>query len=217
MTDQCSNVYTPALGRSVMLRDVGSDHQVWADTFTGLYHVNEQIGTPKTVLDLGANIGLTAAHYKTLWPDALVVAVEMDNDNAALAEINAPDVEVRHYAVSSAAGWGSYNPMQLPEAFAFTRDDKGGRAVIAHTLRAIITGEFGGHVDFVKMDVEGEEWALFASPDWVPMVDVLLVELHRGDVSSEEMVKLACGQLVEAGFRSAYWTGHHPQAVIAFR
>lgn len=79
------SVWTPQVGRYVALRETGSDRTVWADTFSGLYHVPPVPIWPETVLDLGANIGLTTAHYRTLWPDAQIVAVEMDAACCAIA------------------------------------------------------------------------------------------------------------------------------------
>lgn len=214
-----TSVFTPALGRNVQLRKKGSDRQVWADTFTGLYHVPpESMPAPQTVLDLGANIGLTAAHYRALWPDAEVVAVEMDEESAELARLNAPGAKVRVEAVAGRGGWGSYNPDLRSEAFSFVPWEDVGRRVQARQLRKIILRAFGARViDFVKMDVEGAEWGILHERSWVGLVRYLLIELHPDDDhpdDSDQLVDLAVAELEACGMSARRHTTH-PRAVWA--
>ncbi len=211
--------FTPALGRAVELREGTSDRQVWADTFTGLYHLPLYEIAPATVLDLGANIGLTAAHYAALWPDARIVAVEMDAESAELARVNAPTVTVLAHAVSATGGEGSYDPALRAEAFQFSPGSTG-TSVWSRTLEQIISDSFAsGCVDFCKMDVEGEEWAIFAHPAWSELVCSLLVELHpaagRPD-DSEALVTEALETLTGLGFNAVRYD-RHPRAVWATR
>lgn len=230
--------YTRDLHREVYLRPGTSDRQVWADTFTGLYHVPPlDLGGrdfyPATVLDLGANIGLTSAHYQALWPEADIVAVEMDEESAKLIERNAPGVRVKQYAVSGEGGWGTYNPGARAEAYAFERrvgedpENATGQYVMSHTLRQVILRSFvhDGQaedyrpVEFVKMDIEGEEWAIFEHGDWAPLVAHLLVELHpaggRPD-DSDALVFEAIDRLAALGY-CAERHQPHPRAVFACR
>lgn len=212
--------WTPALGRRVALRPDTSDRQVWADTFTGLYHLPpDEMPAPRTVLDLGANIGLTAAHYQTLWPEATIMAVEMDADCCELIRMNAPGVGLGEYAVSAEGGIGVYNPNLRAESYAFESRDAetllDNRAVMSHTLRQIVLRAFGdGGVDFVKMDVEGEEWAIFEYGDWAPLVRHLVAELHGG--TSEALIARALLALERLGFQARQHPPH-PQAVYAWR
>lgn len=215
------HVYTPHIGRDVLLRVEGSDRQVWADTFSGLYHVPPVMPVPRIVLDIGANIGLTAAHYKTLWPEARIVAIEMDAKSAKLAQRNAPGVEVHTHAVTGPGGWGSYNPGGRAEAYAFTHSDATGVLVESLTMRQTLLRRCGRHgADFVKMDIEGAEWAIFNRPDWAHLAGHLLAEVHAPGfnpaMTSAEMVELACTQLRNIGFKHAEPHPPHPQAVFAW-
>lgn len=212
--------FTGPLGRAVYLRPGTSDRQVWADTFTGLYHVPPPPGpgrpAPTTVLDLGANIGLTAAHYARMWPSAQIVAVEMDDECCDMIDMNAPSVDLKMYAVSAHGGVGSYDPNGRAEAFAFSTDPALGKLAPSYTLRQIIFRCFeGGHVDFVKMDIEGEEWAIFQTGGWPELVGSLLVELH-GEGGSEHLVRVAIEELTSHGFEARHHPPH-PQAVYARR
>lgn len=201
--------WTPALGRAVLLREGNSDQEVWDATFVHQYHVPPVDIHPKTVLDLGANIGLTAAHYAVLWPDAKIVAVEMDCECAELARLNALTCEVLQYAVSDKDGVGYYDSSVWSSNFAL---GSGGTPVWKRRLAGILDGK---PVDFVKMDVEGAEWDIFRSDDWAPLVNSLLVELH-GAASNEILVEDAIEGLAAMGYTA---TRHplHPRAVWATR
>lgn len=215
--DQLEPQFTGALDRDVLLRPDAADRQVWADTFTGLYHVPpDDMPAPRTVLDVGANIGLTAAHYQRLWPHARIVAVEMNATSAALAERNAPSVHVRQHAVTGTGGHGSYDPFADSDAHTFLPGGRAGVPVQALTLRQTILRSFAeGSADFVKLDVEGSEWGILGHIEWAPNVGHLLVELH-GDGGPDELVARAIALLERAGFHARRHE-RHPQAVYAER
>ncbi len=231
---------TADLGRPVLLRRDTSDRQVWADTFTGRYHLPpDDMPAPSTVLDVGANIGLTAAHYRALWPTAQIVAVEMDADCADLARQNAPGVDIQCHAVSALGGWGWFNTTARAEAYTFVRGGAGriepqgilgpqhgmaaeGRKLVdSFTLRQTIRRSFmvpdNGPLDFLKLDVEGEEWALFAAPSWADLVRHMVVELHALDAATTaELVISAIDRLTAIGFEARHHPPH-PQSVYAWR
>lgn len=205
-----------------MLRLDGSDRQVWADTFTGLYHLPPpEMAVPSTVLDLGANIGLTAAHYRALWPDAQIVAVEMDEENAAIARLNFPGSVLR-YAVGGHSGWRVYSNAPRAEAYAvgeplptYVYLTEGESRVMGSRLYDLLAVFDDRQCDFVKMDVEGAEWEVFGDDQWVPFVRHLLVELH-GDGDSVALVERAVSALRHLGFEARHHPPH-PQAVYAWR
>lgn len=208
-----SKIYTPHIERDVWVREGTSDRQVWADVFTGRYHLPpDTMPAPGTVLDLGANIGLTAAHYRYLWREAKIVAVEMDAGNAELARRNAPGVVVRHAAVSPEPGQGWYDANAEAFAYQLVPESYPDRRLPVEcvTLRGLIEQEFAGPVDFVKMDVEGAEWEILAAPDWAPLVRDLVVELH-----GEPPMAWAFELLKQAGF-SARSLPPHPAAIHAW-
>ena len=69
----------PLQNAAISLRAGTSDAVVYYETFLGLYHIPPRLpATVETLLDLGANIGLTAAHYCVLFPTCRILAVEPD-------------------------------------------------------------------------------------------------------------------------------------------
>jgi FkbM family methyltransferase len=188
--DVCARLRLRALGGSeVLIRPATSDlGTVWG-TFARRYHLPpSELGVPDTIWDLGANIGLTMAHFACLFPHARVLGVELDADNVDLARRNVAPwgdrCQVIHAAVWASEGevryhgWGGTSNYQVTGA-------EGGTAVRAVSL-AELAREHGGPVDYVKVDVEGAERELLRDgTGWAEAVRCLKVELH-GDYGVQE-------------------------------
>lgn len=167
-------------------------------TFEYGYSDPPNIPPPATVLDLGANIGLTAALYQHLWPEAKILAVEMDVDNACMARMNGANVLCAAVSAGSAP-LRRYRKDVLPASYEL---DPGGEGVVAMVTILDLVAHMGGRVDFVKMDIEGAEWdVLSTARDWGPYVSALLIERHVG------AYEVARAMLESAGYEVA----HHPR------
>jgi FkbM family methyltransferase len=206
--------YVEEIGRAVFLRpERATDELVYESTFVNRYHVPPADITPRRVLDLGANIGFTLVHYRALWPDAKIIGVEMALDHVAMSHLNS-DVPVLPVAVGvenrvgrfeHTGTWGTTHHLS----------ESGNMECDIWTIRKIVQVCFDGQqIDFVKMDVEGTEWELFARPEWILYVRSLLVELHDGEPD----------ELKERGLRALNALGYdvtvhetHPHAIWATR
>ncbi|MFL5912353.1 MAG: hypothetical protein ACJ768_17495 [Gaiellaceae bacterium] len=105
----------------------------------------------RVIWDLGASIGLTAAHFAARFRDARVLALEADPEAAELCRANL-------------APWGER--CEVVEA-AITPDTLLPLAGAATT------------VDYVRLRVEGTERELLRdAPDWTANVRALKVEVH---------------------------------------
>lgn len=193
-----------ALGnREAFIRPLTSDAAALRDTFAGLYHLPPSSLPPNaTILDLGANIGLTAVHYAVLAPTAHIVAVEMDPDNAALARRNVEPWRDRIEIVTAAVWWESGTIVySAPPGLEFGFHIATSADEHTRTGRAITVGELVetyGRIDFLKMDIEGaEREVLVRAADWAGDVDTIKVETH-GDYTADR-----CARDLEAlGFRT---------------
>jgi FkbM family methyltransferase len=156
----------------------------------GAYHLPPaQVRDPMSILDLGANIGLTVAHFAVIYPNARILGVELDEENAALAARNvapwSPRVGIRHGAVWTHNGVVRYSA-RPGEEFGL-RIAGGGeeratdRSAPAFALAGLVEQLAGpaGRVDYVKMDVEGAEAELLAAPGWSERVGHIMVEVHE--------------------------------------
>lgn len=205
-----TQTYLQLLGRPVYTRPDTHDGYTFQDA-EGLFHVPPRwMPKPRTVLDLGANIGLVSAHYKeVLWPEARVLCVEMDEGNCEMHTLNAPGYELVHAAVSDQSGVGFYDTTE--ETNRYHLDGVGGQEVELVTMPELIS-ELGGRVDFCKMDIEGGEWRLFSAAEtWADDVACLLVELHAPGVLEDAQAALR-----GAGYEVARsWL--HPDALFCFK
>ena len=74
------------LGHSITVRPGTSDVLVLRDASIGQYHLPPS--PPRTILDLGAHIGTTVAHFAHLYPQARIYGIELDAANFSLCEQN---------------------------------------------------------------------------------------------------------------------------------
>lgn len=199
-----------------------TDAQVFDDTFVGLYHL-PPIGLARdaVILDLGANVGYTAAHYAAMLPEARIVCVEMDEQNAALARRNLAAFGARCMVIRAAA-WDVDGEVAYggEEEWGFrvgaldgVEVRAAGRKVApALTVETIMHRAGVSAIDFAKIDVEGAE-ASIVRPDsaWLRRVRSIKVE-HHPPATGETMTRA----LVGAGFEVRR-DEKHPRGVVGVR
>jgi FkbM family methyltransferase len=171
-------------GAPVHIRPGTADADVLIGAFHGRYHLRgvDNLAHPKLIWDLGANIGLTVRQMSVQFPAARIVAVELDEDNLALARRNVADVadrvELLHGAVWPDAGTLSYGVADGEGQDAFRVADGGTASAPAITLDELL--DRFGPPDFVKMDIEGaEEEVLARHTGWSAAVPRIAVEYHH--------------------------------------
>lgn len=211
-------IYSTDLGRVVTLREGTSDEDVYAATFNGRYHLPPPwMPTPATVLDLGANIGLTAAHYSRLYPHAVVTAVEMDHANCAQIHENWPGGLIVEAAVVVAPHEAlRYDPAAPAEAFTLLPGPGTEPALKLTMVECCELAAGLAPVDLVKMDIEGMEWHLFNHGHaWSRLVRHLIVELHLPSVDAAEARLLGAAKLHALGYQTQ--STNHPAGLFAWR
>ncbi len=126
------------------------------------YGVAPAASNARTVLDLGANRG--AFSIMMAGRAKLVIAVEF---NRLFRDVIAHNMAVN--------GFTNY---QMETAFI----GEGGKGDDGKSSRLTIPELLQKHglesVDLVKMDIEGSEFALFRSPEWLTRVSALCMEVH---------------------------------------
>lgn len=203
----------------LLCRPNTTDAQVLWDTFYRRYHV-PSLPLPKdaVIVDLGANVGYTMAHFAYLYPDSLIYGVEMDYSNFLLAQKNLAmltnQCKLIHAAVWHENGKINYTGDQ---AWGFKIDyektmnmSEGGTP--AKTLDTIFK-EFGlDKVDYIKMDIEGaEKFVLENAEKWIDRVKMLKIEIHPPATINESLKILErYGFLVKKDMC-------HPSAITAIK
>lgn len=203
-------VWVEELGREVWIRPGTCDEATLEGVFSDLrYHVPPpDMPVPRSVLDLGANIGLTAAHFKSMWPEAQVVMVEPNPENLALAERNAPGCVALQVAAAASTGI-RYLQEEGLSADAYTLSLQG-RIVRAYAMSVLAEEP----VDFCKMDVEGAEWEILAGDPFD--VTYLLVEFHGEPRDYPSILARGLDAMDAAGYESRHHPPH-PAAVFGVK
>jgi FkbM family methyltransferase len=165
------------------VRDIGELHGLREVFVDGVYSL-EPARTPRTILDLGGNIGAAAVQFATRWPDARIVVVEPDPDAFSRLVRNVRRFE-RIETVRAAAGpedglahlhrtGYTLTSSVLPEAPGPTIE------VRALSLDSLLDGPCQGSADLVKIDIEGAELAVLAACLRRASIPTLVGELHTG-------------------------------------
>jgi FkbM family methyltransferase len=170
---------------ALRIRPRTSDAAVLWDTFHEKFHLPPvPLPARATILDLGANVGYTAAHFAHLYPEATIVAVELDRANYDAAALNLrsmPGCRVINAAVWSVDGTVAYDRTEQEWGYHVTESGaaKGAASATAVTISTLMAQNGISTVDYMKMDIEGAEWpVLSGGADWLPRIRSMKVELH---------------------------------------
>jgi FkbM family methyltransferase len=139
---------------------------------------------PRSIIDAGANIGLSSIYFATAFPDAKIVAIEPDAKNFALCQANTaayPNVICVRAALWHRAGRVHLaNPGAEAWAAQFEESPDQADSVPAMTAWDAIELTGQAETDIFKIDIEGSERDLLLQEDgWLAKVRILLVELHE--------------------------------------
>lgn len=153
--------------------------------------------SPRFIIDAGANVGLVSALLATRFPDAQIVALEIDAANFAQLRRNTQwyvNAIPLHAALwSHATTVGVANPESREWAYrAAERPESAAPdgAVPALGVGDIMTRFGVAQVDLLKVDIEGGEVEVFGpeAEEWIDRVAMIVVELHDRFVPGCERV-----------------------------
>jgi FkbM family methyltransferase len=149
------------------------------DRVQARYRAILDMGSIPVIADIGANIGSASLWFKQMFPEAAVVAVEPDPDNAAVLKRNlagCPRVSVVEAAIGASAGFVALENRSSGWAVQTKRAESG----IAIVTVPDVLGQVPGGVPFIiKIDIEGFESDLFKSNlDWIADAYVVMIEPH---------------------------------------
>lgn len=178
----------------VFLRLGSSDISVFNGIFRWQEYSWDLAQQPRTIVDGGAYIGLSAIYFTIRYPGVRVVAVEASESNFELLLRNTsafPNIEAVHAALWPQPGslvltdpgtglWGlQVRQPTTPLSSELDSAEKQADSVRAITIDDIIR-EYGlTNIDLLKVDIEGAEKELFSASDsWLPHVDAICIELH---------------------------------------
>ncbi|MGW2660110.1 FkbM family methyltransferase [Nocardia tengchongensis] len=219
---------TPGGPASIVVRRNQSDllilWQIFLQRFYELeesYCLDHRIDTLDTIVDLGGNTGLAAAYFTARYRPRLLLTVEPIAESLDVLRCNAArsgvDWLIEDCAVSGRPGelefavsefWDTCTavpevyrlretrPWRLENTLALAP-----RTVAAVTVEELLRRHGIERVDLLKVDVEGSEVHIFATPQpWMNQVDRIVLEVHDkyidGDVVRKTMKEVGFERVV---------------------
>ena len=180
-----AKVKMPGYAYPMFLRPGTSDKKVFREVFLfRLYNFAVPIEV-KTIVDGGANIGLSAVYFANRFKNSVVYAIEPEGSNIQMLERNSapyPNIKIIRSAL-----WYRDTFLKIKNL---------GEAKWAFSVQECKEGEldsFRGisiptwmrensidNLDLLKLDIEGSEKELFQfdTDRWLPKTKVIVVELH---------------------------------------
>jgi FkbM family methyltransferase len=147
--------------------------------------------SPRTIVDAGANIGLSSIYFANRFPRSTIIAIEPHEGNFEMLKRNAMPYDnviairgalwhenARVHLVDPGVGeWGfmTQDSNDVQDRFGAVLE-----GVRGMTIDTVMKEHGIDHIDLLKMDIEGAEREVFSnSSSWLGKVDALIVELHE--------------------------------------
>ena len=198
-------VRIPGSGGFVRLRLPSTDVTTFRQILMSEEYKLDVWHPPRTIIDAGANVGLSSVYFASQFPDARIIAVEPESRNFELLEENtAPYPKIE--PVRAALWFEDAEIYVLDPGLGesgFTTDGESEEQTAAHrrepvralTIETLMEETGINHVDLLKVDIEGAELQLFQHADhWINKVDAIAIELH-------DRIKPGCEQAFRAATR----------------
>lgn len=196
---------TKILGRSFRFSDnEGFLHSLEEIFKEQVYKFNSAQPTP-FIIDAGANIGLSVAYFKQLYPAARIVAFEPDPGIFAILQKNAATLAYTNLDLRNAAVWVADTTLEFfaEGSLAGSTEINFKKQAEKHLVKAERLKKWLEHdrVDFLKIDVEGAENTVFFDlQSALPNVENLFLEYHSL-AGKEQMLGEMLNVIKQAGFK----------------
>jgi FkbM family methyltransferase len=174
----------PFLRSPLTLRAGTTDFSVLEQVFT-TDELSFQLPSPvRSIVDAGANIGLVSVVLAERYPEATVVALEVDDGNFRLLEEN---TKPHKNVICVKKGLWSHETFLVidnpdAEAWAFTvhEEPENPNGIPAIGVPDVLKFLNTDRIDLLKVDIEGSEVEVFSgdAQRWIDKVNVIAVELH---------------------------------------
>lgn len=172
-----------------VLRAGTSDIQVYMQVFVHKEYDFPCQSDVQTIVDGGANVGLTSLFFAQRFPEARIIAIEPEASNVAQLRRNVAGVaRISPIRAALAAADGSVDLVDTGDGhwgFRTWSGDGSDRADIVESVPAFsVPSLMRTHglesIDILKIDIEGAEKEILDScDDWICQIGVLIVELHE--------------------------------------
>jgi FkbM family methyltransferase len=152
----------------------------------------ETQSSPNIIIDAGANIGMASIYFATKYKNAMIIAIEPEEENYKLLRYNTDNY--KNISTINAALWNSSGNIALyaadftSNAGYMTETNKSAlkpsykqrQLVKAVTIEEIMLQFNIDYIDILKIDIEGSEKEVFeSSGNWINKINSIIIELHE--------------------------------------
>jgi FkbM family methyltransferase len=141
------------------------------------YGVRSTTGDVKTIVDIGANVGLFTSLAREQFPDAVIHSYEPSPFTAAYARDNTRHPLTTLYEEGVAAKDSRANMVELGVS-TLAQTIAADEGSITLTSFAKVLERAGGRIDLLKVDCEGAEWDFMTGADQFRQVGQIRMEYH---------------------------------------
>ena len=170
----------------IFLRRFSSDFVVFEEIFIDeIYKVNDSESIITTILDAGANIGMSALYFLRKYPNAKLVCVEPETKNFEILSKNLngyKNVILIKKGLWSHKSFLAFRTLEGVGSWGFEVEEttKENAQIEAISVNDIILEHQINNFDFCKIDIEGSEKEVFdGNTDWLEEVKIMIIELHE--------------------------------------
>lgn len=190
------------LGKKFKIADSLSFYWSFREIFLSEIYKFESLNDSPFILDCGSNYGTSITYFKSIYPEAKIVAIEPDPMIFGLLEWNMNQRNYSNVTLINRAVSVCENPITF-----YREGADGGRAipnstssekVIVKTIN--LDDLIAQPVDFLKMDIEGSETEVLCSSEKLKDVNQLFIEYHSFKETPQTLGNLL-EKLSSNGFR----------------
>lgn len=158
--------------------DLGFHRTAWKRIEDRYAEIVRTGGVP-AIVDAGANIGAASIWYKRRFPQAAVVAIEPDPENARLTRLNTQGLDNVHLLEAAIGSEPGFVGLTGPGESWAVRTERAEAGIRVVTIDEAVAQVPGGVPFIAKIDIEGFEKDLFASnTDWIGGFACVVIEPH---------------------------------------
>jgi len=131
----------------------------------------------KTILDIGANVGLFGIAARSVFPDAIIHSYEPNQELEQYLTIQAKTARFDYFIEAVGLENGMIS-LDINEDSVQTRSKKDSTGNVLQTAFSEAIDRLGGKIDLLKMDCEGAEWEIFKDKKSWGNIKNLAMEYH---------------------------------------
>lgn len=149
------------------------------------FDIFDDFGSPRLMIDAGANIGMSSIYFLNRYKGLKVVAIEPDPETFEICRMNLAPYSDRVVLIKGAI-WSSCGRVALVKgelewnSHVQLAEHEADGTVESYDVPALIAAGGHGVVDLLKVDIEGGELELFSknTDAWLPAVKNIAIEFH---------------------------------------